>query len=270
MTTRNCPFSCSAALNRATRSRILSNGPVQLLLLGICVLGSKHSELSSQFIIQPLLCFVTSKEILSHLVVELANYDLLSLCCFPGCTFLLSHTVLIFCWLGFVTNKESSSEVRPIVKTERRCWLVVPFCWSFPGGGLLCCADLGTAIPSQPMPVLCRLSTWQQCQILPSPPLPSFAMLLRILLLVCTGGGQCTCLVQSHFGIAHPWQGPDRFPCPIALKAIAGCSVACTKHDVCNGIASQPVWWVRNLAHRTNFSGRPGFQPFKLLTSTRN
>ena len=79
MTTRNCPFSCSAALNRANRSRILSNGPVQLLLLGICVLGSKHSELSSQFIIQPLLCFVTSKEILSHLVVELANYDLLSL-----------------------------------------------------------------------------------------------------------------------------------------------------------------------------------------------
>ena len=121
MTTRNCPFSCSAALNRATRSRILSNGPVQLLLLGICVLGSKHSELSSQFIIQPLLCFVTSKEILSHLVVELANYDLLSLCCFPGCTFLLSHTLLSFCWLGFVTNKESSSEVRPIVKTERRC-----------------------------------------------------------------------------------------------------------------------------------------------------
>ena len=127
MTTRNCPFSCSAALNRANRSRILSNGPVQLLLLGICVLGSKHSELSSQFIIQPLLCFVTSKEILSHLVVELANYDLLSLSV-ASLAALLVYSVysvyssrLIFCWLGFVTNKESSSEVRPIVKTERRC-----------------------------------------------------------------------------------------------------------------------------------------------------
>ena len=107
-----------------------------------------------------------------------------------------------------------------------------------------------------------RLSTTtaKLCHAAPQPPAGMFGR----------GGGQCTCLVQSYFGIAHPWQGPDRFPCPIALKAIAGCSVACTKHDVCNGIASQPVWWVRNLAHRTNFSGRPGFQPFKLLTSTRN
>ena len=106
-TSRNCPISCGAALNKANPSRTLSMGPVGVTATwnrGIGEVSIQNCHPSSPFRI--LLCFVTSKEILSHLVVELANYDLLSLSV-ASLAALLVYSVysvyssrLIFCWLG--------------------------------------------------------------------------------------------------------------------------------------------------------------------------
>ena len=81
---------------------------------------------------------------------------------------------------------------------------------------------------------------------------PSFAMLLRILLLVCTGGGQCTCLVQSLFGIAQPCQGPDRFRCPLALRAIAQWHAQNIMCELALQNNQSGGFVFRNLAYRTN------------------
>ena len=100
--------------------------------------------------------FVTSEMILSRVFVKLALIWLAFLSVLLPCLHPWSHSTrrLLFSWSGgSALWNIKRVQVRPIVKTEWRCWLVVPFCQqlaSMAGVGLLSCsADLGTANASQ-------------------------------------------------------------------------------------------------------------------------
>ena len=179
---------------------------------------------------------VTSEKILSRLFVKLALIWLafLSVLLPPGFTLghilLIGSSLFLVRWLCFVKHKESSSA------PNCENWVAMLTCGSFLPA---VCFHGWRRTPllqrgpwhsqCQPMPVLCRLSNWQQCQTLPPQPKPtSFAMLLRIVLLVCMrrkGRGSvhlvdasllCTCSAVTR----RPRPVSDNLLSHFALKAI--------------------------------------------------
>ena len=220
------------------------------------------------------LFFVTDKEIASHPVFE--NPDLR----FPPwsalCPITIHSPLSLLPTVAFVTKRRV--QVRPVVKTEWwRCWLVVPFC-------LL--ASLAAAAVSPPllrgpwhchptpMPVLCRLSNWQQCQALPQTKLchaaPNRAPgMYEGSVHLPLGWCKPTCLQA----VTRPRPVSANLFCPIALECWRWEWHAQNMYTyVCIGVADRrPVWWVWNLTEWNTFEGAlTAFQPLDSIGTLAN